>query len=232
MARSFVGAATGSSLTANAGPTITIPFPSGTAAGDQVWVGAGWNGSGTVTTPPAGWTAIESSPSIGAAVSTAIYKKVVDAGDVATGSAQIVISAATRGAWGSMAYRGSDYSQNAVLGQTTANAANQSIPASATADANSMVGAMMFTNSASDPAALSAPSGWTKQSESITTNGSGNKASFAVFTKNVDVNSGSATSAAVPAATSSRSNAWTILAKDAVTGAVIGWVSGAISMGK
>jgi PKD repeat protein len=163
------GITTGASITTNnatATTAVTLPKPSGTAAGDVLVASFTADQNPTVSAAPAGWTAIVTNLSISTGARVFAYYKVVGSADPSSYS--WTLNTAAKWGGGVTAYRGVNNSTPLDSGvatavNTTYLATSIAAPSITTASNNAMlIGGVGFDSSS--PAAT-APSGWTERWE-------------------------------------------------------------------
>lgn len=224
-----------SSGSMTATPPVTVPDGSG---GKVARFFAEWNNAGTVTpVDPAGWDREPAGElnNNGSVLGSAMWKRTLQPTDDLTTVSVAFTGGSVRCSGVLLVFDEGEDDQTVTTTQTTTGAANQTIPASTTADASSLVVAVLGLAS---PAAtgVAQPSGWTEAVDAWTTNASGNRHGTWVGVRNTRVAASAATSSAtaVAADAGTRSNGYTVLISDApvlpdvAPGA--GWRFGSLAM--
>jgi hypothetical protein len=216
-------------------PAVTIPSGAGGKVARFCVV---WNNDAVIANDPAGWTREPAGSLSMTALRSAMWKRTLVPSDDETAltvTFDIGVTSGVRCAGALVIFADGEDDQATTTSQTTTAANAQATPASATADASSLVVEVLGLAAATSTT-ITPQAGWTETANAWTTNASGQRIGVWVATRDTRVASGAASTAANATANEStaRSNAYKFLISDSPTLPDIspgpGWQFGSLAM--
>jgi phosphodiesterase/alkaline phosphatase D-like protein len=151
--------------------SLTIPLPSGWAAGHLCFLAVSVNDGSVTITPPSGWTAIDSSPVVVGSSQMSVWRRVLQAGD---SNPQVGLSASFKCSGITAAYSGVDQgSPIAAVGTrgTRGGSSTSTVAGSVTTTAADQRVVGFFMEKSSTASSVTDPSGTTRRAVAFTTGG-------------------------------------------------------------